>query len=329
MGKRTMAILRRGQFLRLIVPLLVRVRFTTLRERKAMGRMQRRVGPRTVGPFGLLQPLADGRKLAFKQPVVPTSRRVPLYLGAPVLRFTTRMLGWLVVPLASTRVVVESPYRLLFLFRVSRLEVYGIMFAGWRSNSKYAFLGCLRSAAQMVSYEVCLGLLLLRAIFPRGTLHFGEIVRLQEEGSWFLWSQFPVAFRYGIRMLAETNRAPFDLPEREAELVAGYNVEYGSMGFALFFLGEYRRMRALARLRSILWLGGWSAPRSGRLWSWIPGSAWMGLKTRRILFGYIWVRARFPRYRYDQLMRIGWQVLLPLSMLFFLLVRVMTLLVSR
>jgi NADH-quinone oxidoreductase subunit H len=316
-------ILRSSQFLRLIVPLLGRVRFTTLRERKGMGRMQRRSGPRTTGFLGILQPIADGVKLVLKQSLIPNTRNVRLYLGRPVVRFRTRLINWLVIPLDRGRVIYARDFGLLFLFRVSRLEVYGIMFAGWRSNSKYAFLGCLRSAAQMVSYEVCLGLLLLCAVFPVRSVNFVDVVEFQQEGSWLIWSQFPVAGRYGIAMLAETNRAPFDLPEREAELVAGYNVEYGSMGFALFFLGEYRAMGALARLRRILWFGGWLSPVDA-----LPhGRVWMGLKTSILIRGYIWVRARFPRYRYDQLMRIGWQVLLPLSMVFFLWVRVTSLLV--
>lgn len=275
-----------------------------------MGRIQRRTGPRVVGFLGILQPFADGRKLLVKQPILPSARNTPLYLRRPIISFRIRLLRWLAIPLSSQSLVFDTPFSILYLFRISRLEVYGVLFAGWRSQSQYAILGCLRSTAQIISYEVCMGLVFICVLLPRGTLQFAGIVRRQQE-SWLLFATFPVRILFGICVLAETNRAPFDLPEREAELVAGYNVEYSSIGFALFFLREYRIILRFSRIFRILFCGGWSSP-----W-WFPGGLSIGIKTRRVFFGFVWVRRRFPRYRYDQLIQIGWQTLLPLAIRMF------------
>ena len=278
-----------------------------------MASMQRRKGPNQVGPLGLLQPFADGAKLAVKEPVLPTTSSLRMFLFAPRLSFLLRIVFWSVLPVRPGRVLTDTPFGLLFLFRISSLGVYGIMMAGWASQSQYAFLGCLRSAAQMISYEVRIGLVVLTVILPTQTLNLSEIVEKQTT----LWNRIPFApirILFFICCLAETNRAPFDLPEAEAELVAGYNVEYSSLGFALFFLGEYRNMIRMSTLCSILFLGGWLPPFAIAPSTWIPRRRWTGLKTSLFLFFYIWVRRCVPRYRYDNLMRLGWKVFLPLRL---------------
>jgi len=308
------------------VPLLVRVRMRTLRERKVMASMQRRKGPNQVGPLGLLQPLADGAKLAVKEPVIPATSSLRMFLFAPRLTFLLRVVLWSVLPLAPGRVLTDTPIGLLFLFRISSLGVYGIMMAGWASQSQYAFLGCLRSAAQMISYEVRIGLVVLTLVLPRKSLNLSEMVEMQKT----IWNRFPFAplrILFFICCLAETNRAPFDLPEAEAELVAGYNVEYSSLGFALFFLGEYRNMIRMSRICSLLFFGGWLPPFAWM--DWIPRGIWMGLKTSLFLFRYIWIRRCVPRYRYDHLMRLGWKVFLPLSLRRFWRSRVFTRLIRK
>ena len=297
----------------MIVPLLVAVAYLTLAERKVMGSMQRRKGPNLVGVFGLLQPLADGFKLLIKEPVLPSNANVIIFLLAPVITFVLALIAWSVIPFGEGLLLADVHVGILYIFAVSSLGVYGIIMAGWSSNSKYAFLGALRSAAQMVSYEVSIGLIIITVLLCVGSLNLSEIV-LAQQSIWYAVPFFPLLFLFYISCLAETNRAPFDLPEAEAELVAGYNVEYSSMGFALFFLGEYANMIMMSCLCAILFLGGWLPPIDVPLFHWIPGSFWFGAKTVIFLFLFIWVRAAFPRYRYDQLMRLGWKIFLPFSL---------------
>jgi len=302
-----------AKILGLIVPLLLGVAFLTLAERKVMGSMQRRKGPNVVGFFGLLQPIADGLKLLIKEPVIPGNANTVIFLMAPVLTFVLAMISWSVIPFGESLVLSDLNVGILYIFAVSSLGVYGIIMAGWASNSKYAFLGALRSAAQMVSYEVSIGLIIICVLLCAGSLNLTEIVLAQKQ-VWYCTPLFPLLLLFFISCLAETNRAPFDLPEAEAELVAGYNVEYSSMGFALFFLGEYANMIIMSSLCSILFLGGWLPPIDLVFFYWVPGAIWLGIKTILFLFGFIWVRAAFPRYRYDQLMRLGWKIFLPLSL---------------
>ena len=301
------------KILLIIVPLLVAIAYMTLAERKVMAAMQRRKGPNVVGIFGLLQPLADGLKLFVKETVLPSSANLVIFILAPILTFFLALISWCVIPLGEGIVYSDINVGVLYILAISSLGVYGIITSGWASNSKYAFLGALRSAAQMVSYEVSIGLILINVLLCAGSLNFTEIV-LAQQNIWFIFPLFPVLGMFYISILAETNRAPFDLPEAEAELVAGYNVEYSAMGFALFFLGEYANMILMCSLTTILFLGGWLPPFNIGLFYWIPPTIWFGLKTTFLLFGFIWVRSSFPRYRYDQLMRLGWKVFLPLSL---------------
>ena len=272
-----------AKILGLVVPLLVAVAYLTLAERKVMASMQRRKGPNVVGFFGILQPLADGLKLLIKEPVLPSSANTVVFLAAPVVTFLLALISWAVIPFGEGMVLSDLDIGMLYIFAISSLGVYGVIMAGWSSNSKYAFLGALRSTAQMVSYEVSLGLIIITVLMCVGSLNLSEIVLAQEE-VWFAVPLFPLLLLFFISCLAETNRAPFDLPEAEAELVAGYNVEYSSMGFALFFLGEYANMIMMSVLCVILFLGGWLPPLSLTIFYWIPGSFWLGIKTIFFLF---------------------------------------------
>nr|YP_010726700.1 NADH dehydrogenase subunit 1 [Cystoclonium purpureum f. stellatum]WDY85187.1 NADH dehydrogenase subunit 1 [Cystoclonium purpureum f. stellatum] len=297
----------------IIIPLLISIAYMTLAERKIMAAMQRRKGPNIVGIFGLLQPLADGLKLFVKETVLPSSANIVIFILAPILTFLLALISWCVIPFGEGLVYSDINIGVLYILAISSLGVYGIITSGWSSNSKYAFLGALRSAAQMVSYEVSIGLILISVLLCVGSLNLSEIV-LAQQCIWFIFPLFPIFIMFYISILAETNRAPFDLPEAEAELVAGYNVEYSAMGFALFFLGEYANMILMCSLTTLFFLGGWLPIVNLSLFYWIPPVIWFGFKTTILLFGFIWVRSSFPRYRYDQLMRLGWKILLPLSL---------------
>nr|YP_009490441.1 NADH dehydrogenase subunit 1 [Gracilaria textorii]AWH62607.1 NADH dehydrogenase subunit 1 [Gracilaria textorii] len=297
----------------IILPLLIAIAYMTLAERKVMAAMQRRKGPNIVGVFGLLQPLADGLKLFVKETVLPSSANLSMFMLAPILTFLLALVAWCVLPFGEGMVYSDINMGMLYLLAISSLGVYGIIISGWSSNSKYAFLGALRSAAQMVSYEVSIGLILINVLLCSGSLNLTEIVLAQQK-IWYAIPLLPALVMFYISILAETNRAPFDLPEAEAELVAGYNVEYSAMGFALFFLGEYANMILMCGLTTILFLGGWLPIFNLVVFYWIPSTIWFGLKTTLLLFGFIWVRSAFPRYRYDQLMRLGWKIFLPLSL---------------
>jgi len=304
--------------LAILIPVLLSVAYLTLAERKVMAAMQIRKGPNVVGPFGLLQPIADGAKLFLKETIIPTSANKVIFILAPMITFILAMVGWAVIPFDETSggvwVLSDINVGITYLFAVSSLGVYGIIMAGWASNSKYAFLGALRSAAQMVSYEVSIGFVLVTVLICAGSLNLTDIVHAQQEGMWYVIPLFPMFVIFFISALAETNRAPFDLPEAESELVSGYNVEYSAMAFALFFLGEYANMILLSALGTVLFLGGWLPPFDIAPFNWIPGFIWFALKIGAMLFCFIWVRATFPRYRYDQLMRLGWKVFLPISL---------------
>ncbi len=293
------------------------VAYLTYAERKVLAAMQMRRGPNVVGPLGLLQPVADGIKLLSKETIIPTGANAALFLGAPMLTFFLALSSWAVIPFQAGVVLADINVGILYLFAISSLGVYGIIIAGWASNSKYSFLGGLRSAAQMVSYEVSIGLVLITVLLFVGSLNLSKIVEAQRDG-WFIASPlFPMFVVFFISALAETNRHPFDLPEGESELVGGFNTEYSSMSFALFFLGEYANMILLSAMTSILFLGGWLPPLS--VLSFIPGIIWFVLKICACLFVFLWARATLPRYRYDQLMRIGWKFFLPLSLLWVVL----------
>ena len=297
----------------IVVPVLLSVAYLTYFERKVIGAMQLRRGPNVVGPFGLLQPMADGLKLFMKETIIPSGANRVVFMIAPMLTFILALVAWAVIPFSESLVLADINVGILYLFAISSLGVYGILMAGWASNSRYAFLGAIRSAAQMVSYEVSMGFIIITVLLCVGSLNLSDIVLAQKD-MWFIIPLFPMAVIFFISTLAETNRHPFDMPEAEAELVAGYNVEYSAMGFALFFLGEYANMILMAAMTSILFLGGWLPPFDMLPFTLVPGPIWLAAKIAFCLFIFLWVRATFPRYRYDQLMRLGWKVFLPLSL---------------
>ena len=306
------------QIFAVIVPLLISVAYLTLAERRVIGFMQLRKGPNVVGPFGLLQPFADALKLLSKETILPAGADKVTFIIAPMLTFVLALVAWAVIPFGKSLVISDINVGILYLFAISSLGVYGVIMAGWASNSKYAFLGALRSAAQMVSYEVSMGLVIINVLLCVGSLNLSDIIEAQKT-VWFALPLFPMFIVFFISTLAETNRAPFDLPEGESELVAGYFVEYSSMSFALFFLGEYANMILMSAMTTILFLGGWLPPFDIYPLNVIPGPIWFILKISLVLFVFLWMRATTPRYRYDQLMRLGWKIFLPFSLLWVVL----------
>ncbi len=310
-----------GSILLITVTILVAVAYLTYAERKVLAAMQLRQGPMTVGPFGLLQPFADGLKALMKETIVPTGANKFIFFLAPFLTFTLAIAAWAVVPFGAGLVLSNINVGILYIFAISSLGVYGIILAGWAPNSRYAFLGGLRSAAQMVSYEVSIGLVIVTVLLCTGSLNLSEIV-LAPRPWWMQIMLLPMLVVFFISALAESNRAPFDLPEGESELVGGYNVEYSALAFAMFFLGEYANMILLSATTTILFLGGWLPPFGLDIapLTWLPGPVWFALKIAGVLFCFIWSRATLPRFRYDQLMRLGWKILLPFSLFYVLLV---------
>ena len=307
------------KFLILVLPLLIAVAYFTLVERKILASIQRRKGPNVVGAFGLLQPLADGLKLFVKETILPSNADIILFVFAPILAFFLSLLSWTVIPFGFGMFFTELNIGILYLLAISSLGVYGIIIGGWSSNSKYSFLGALRSTAQMISYELTLGFSILSVIVCTKSLNLISIV-LAQKTVWYCFPLFPIFLIFFISCLAETNRHPFDLPEAEAELVSGYNVEYSSMGFALFFLGEYANMLLMSSLTTILFLGGWLAPFpfSIKFINFLPGSFWFSIKICFFVVLFVVARAILPRYRYDQLMRLGWKIFLPFALSWFL-----------
>lgn len=299
--------------LALLVPLLIGVAYLTYAERKVLAAMQLRKGPNVVGPFGLLQPFADALKMIYKETIIPMGANRVLFLLAPMITFGLAILAWAVIPVNDGWAIANINVGILYLVAISSLGVYGIIIAGWASNSKYAFLGALRSAAQMVSYEVAMGFVIVSVLLCVGSLNLNDIV-LAQRNIWFFIPLFPMFIVFFVSGLAETNRLPFDLPEGESEIVAGFFVEYSAMAFALFYLGEYANMFLMSALTTILFLGGWLAPFGVQPFTWLPGPIWFILKILVCLFVFLWIRATFPRYRYDQLMRLGWKVFLPFSL---------------
>lgn len=311
----------------IIVPLMLGVAYLTLAERKVIGFIQVRIGPNRVGPWGLLQPIADGLKLALKEVILPAKSNLYLFLVAPVLAIGPALAAWAVMPFDATMTLANIDAGLLYILAITSMGVYGIVIAGWASNSRYAFLGALRSAAQVVSYEIAMGFALVGVLIAAGSLNLGEIVLGQQGGilHWYWLPLFPLFIVYFISGIAETNRAPFDVSEGESEIVAGFHVEYSGMAFAVFFLAEYADMILLSMLAAVLFAGGWLSPFQGipgleSLFSWVPGIVWLLAKTAFFLLFYLWFRATFPRYRYDQIMRLGWKIFIPVTLVWLVVV---------
>ncbi len=300
----------------IVLPLFLAVAYLTFAERKIIGYMQVRIGPNRVGPRGWLQPIADAVKLLFKEIILPTRSNKFLFVLAPVLAIAPSLAVWAVIPFTDTLVLANIDASLLYVLALTSVGVYGVIVAGWASNSKYAFLGSMRSAAQIVAYEIAMGFALVGVLMAAGSLNLRDIV-LHQAGNitdWYLWPLLPLFVVYFISGVAETNRAPFDVAEGESELVAGFHVEYSGMAFAVFFLAEYANMILIAALASIMFLGGWMAPFNVAPFTWVPGLVWLLLKISVMLFFFLWFRATFPRYRYDQIMRLGWKVLIPVTL---------------
>jgi len=295
----------------IIVPLLISVAYFTLTERKILGAIQRRRGPNVIGVFGLLQPLADGFKLFVKEAIIPSSSNKIVFILSPMITFVVSLISWSIIPYSKYSTLSEINLGILFFLAMSSLGIYGIIMSGWSSNSKYAFLGSLRSTAQMISYEVAIGFIITTIILCVGSFNLQYIIE-QQKYQWFVITFFPLFLMFFVSGLAETNRHPFDLPEAEAELVSGYNVEYSAMSFALFSLGEYTNMLLMSSFTTILFFGGWQSPITF-INSIIPGAFWFSLKICFFVILFVWLRAALPRYRYDQLMNLGWKSFLPLS----------------
>jgi len=314
----------------LLIPLMLCVAYLTLWERKALGFMQVRYGPNRTGPAGLLQPIADALKLLTKEVIMPTAASKGLFLLGPMMTIMPALAAWAVVPFGPDLALANVNAGLLFLMAITSLEVYGVIIAGWASNSKYAFLGALRASAQMVSYEIAMGFCFVVVLMVSASLNITDIVMAQNKGrfadwglnflSWNWLPLLPIFLVYFISGLAETNRHPFDVVEGEAEIVAGHMVEYSGMGFAIFFLAEYANMILISALCSIMFLGGWLPPIDSALFNWLPGWIWLGLKTFVVVTVFLWVRATFPRFRYDQIMRLGWKVFIPVTLVWLVIV---------
>ncbi len=310
----------------IIAPLMLGVAYLTLAERKVIGWIQIRIGPNRVGPMGLLQPIADGLKLMLKEVIMPARSNLYLFLVAPVLAIGPALAAWAVMPFDATMTLANIDAGLLYILAITSMGVYGIVIAGWASNSRYAFLGALRSAAQVVSYEIAMGFALVGVLIAAGSLNLGEIVLGQQGGilHWYWLPLLPLFVVYFISGVAETNRAPFDVSEGESEIVAGFHVEYSGMAFAVFFLAEYADMILISMLASVMFMGGWLSPFQGTFMEpwfvWVPGIIWLLMKTSFFLFLYLWFRATFPRYRYDQIMRLGWKIFIPVTLVWLVVV---------
>ncbi len=307
----------------IILPIIVSVAYLTYAERKVIGAIQLRIGPNRVGPMGLLQPIADTLKLMLKEVLHPTEASTFLFFIAPVISITAALVAWAVIPFSAELVLADIDAGLMFVLAATSLGVYGVIIAGWASNSKYALLGCLRSAAQIVSYEIAMGFALVTVLMASGSLNLSAIVEGQSGPtflSWYLVPLFPMFVVYLISGIAETNRAPFDVAEGESEIVAGFHVEYSGMGFAIFFLAEYANMILISALTATMFLGGWLPPFDFAPFTWIPGIVWLVIKICMVLFTFLWFRATFPRYRYDQIMRLGWKVFIPLTIVWLVVV---------
>ncbi len=313
-----------GGIIAILVPLMVAVAYLTFAERKIIGYMQVRIGPNRVGPRGWLQPIADALKLLMKEIIIPTNANKYLFVLAPVLSIGPALVAWAVIPFTSRLVLANINASLLFVLAMTSMGVYGIVIAGWASNSKYAFLGSMRSAAQIVAYEIAMGFALVGVLMVAGTINLREIV-LRQSGNvfhWYIWPLFPLFLVYFISGVAETNRSPFDVAEGESEIVAGFHVEYSGMAFAVFFLAEYANMILISALTATMFLGGWMAPFDVAPFTWVPPLFWFLAKVSVLLFFFLWFRATFPRYRYDQIMRLGWKVLIPVTLVWITLIGV-------
>ncbi len=303
-----------------VIPLFLIVAYTTYSERKIIGFMQSRLGPTRVGPFGMFQPIADVIKLLTKEVIIPSNANKGLFLSAPIIMLVPSLLVWSVIPLSEYFVISNINAGLLFILALTSLSVYGVILAGWASNSKYAFLGSMRSAAQIIAYEIAMGFALVGVLMAAGSLNLQEIILSQKGGilSWYWLPLFPLFLIYLIAGIAETNRAPFDVSEGESEIVAGFHVEYSGVAFAMFFLAEYMNLILISILVSILFFGGWLSPFESTLldpfFSWVPGFFWLSIKTLAFIFLFLWLRATLPRYRYDQIMRLGWKIFLPITL---------------
>jgi len=310
------------KILAIIAPLMLFVAYFTFAERKVIGYIQTRVGPNRVGPKGWLQPIADAMKLMFKELVVPARSNRYLFLFAPVLSLAPALAAWAVIPFSDTLVLANIDAGLLYILALTSMGVYGVILAGWASNSKYAFLGAMRSAAQIVAYEIAMGFALVGVLMVAGSLNLHQIVTRQSGGfwEWYWLPLLPLMLVYFISGVAETNRAPFDVAEGESEIVAGFHVEYSGMGFAVFFLAEYANIILIGALTVLLFFGGWLPPVEIAPLTWLPGLFWFGLKTFVVCFLFLWLRATFPRYRYDQIMRLGWKILIPVTLVWIVVI---------
>ena len=312
-----------------VLPLFLIVAYTTYSERKIIGFMQSRLGPTRLGPFGILQPIADVIKLLTKEVIIPSNASKGLFLTAPIIMLVPSLLVWSVIPLSEYFVIANINAGLLFILALTSLSVYGVILAGWASNSKYAFLGSMRSAAQIIAYEIAMGFALVGVLMAAGSLNLQEIILSQRGGifNWYWLPLFPLFVIYLIAGVAETNRAPFDVSEGESEIVAGFHVEYSGVAFAMFFLAEYMNLILISILVSIMFFGGWLSPFEGTFFEsyfqWVPGFVWLSIKTLSFIFIFLWLRATLPRYRYDQIMRLGWKIFLPITIIWIFLEGIM------